>query len=848
MKSGKQRGGNGAAAAHGGSSQTLPGRSLWVYLVPVLVVAVVIVLLLAAVGQQQVRAGQQATAERGMRQMAELLASQVAGTIDNARVVLQVMAADPRVAAALAADEPARTALAAELQNGVSQWLQLRLLPLDWDRPESTGAAPMGYAGVDLVRRAASGRQPDAEVHQLKSRKPYVALAMPAKVGDQPAGVLFAALPLSLITSTVDAVQLSLPGRAWLTQRSGGKQVALGVDAEPEGQADGTVEVPGTILGVTYRADPAGDATGLLLVLSLTAVGIVVLILVGVLQWRRLAADLRTDMGTAVILGEAIHKEQGMGAPTARLRSTADALMLLAKLTQTPRNGPKPKAGATEKPAMKTTKPVESLAGRAAQDAVKVEEVDENGDKLSEPVVADQELLLPERVFRAYDIRGLAGDEINPGNVTLLGQALGSLVQERGGSNLVVARDARISSRELATALIDGIVASGTDVIDLGAVPTPLLYFARQLLKADGAVMVTGSHNPPEYNGFKIQLGDDMLAEGELAALRARMAEGNLVRGHGASESRDLQAEYVQAIVGDMAFSRDLRVVIDAGNGIAGPLAVRLFETLGCEVIPLYCDPDGSFPNHHPDPSQPENLTDLVEAVRSNRADLGIAFDGDGDRVALVDNDGHPVWPDQLLMLLAADVLIRHPGADIIYDVKSSRHLASYILANGGRPIMWKSGHSRMKAKLRETGALLAGEFAGHYYIKERWYGFDDGLYTAARALEILSADAQSAADVFAALPVSPATPELVLTLEEGRNVAIMRALAAQAEFPAAKVLDIDGVRVEFDDGWGLVRASNTTPALVFRFEAQDETALERIQGEFRRLLAAVDPNLQPPF
>jgi phosphomannomutase/phosphoglucomutase len=360
--------------------------------------------------------------------------------------------------------------------------------------------------------------------------------------------------------------------------------------------------------------------------------------------------------------------------------------------------------------------------------------------------------------------------------------------------------------------------------------------------------MVTGSHNPPEYNGFKIQIGDEILSGDALRAVREKMSGEDLLRGTGSYKENDIAGRYIAHVTGDVALNRPLKVVVDAGNGIAGPIAQRLFEALDCEVIPLFCEPDGNFPNHHPDPGQPENLEALGLEVQAQEADLGIALDGDGDRVGVVDDSGAIVSPDRILMLLAADVLIRHPGADVIYDVKGSRHLAGYVLSNGGRPIMWKSGHARMRAKLHETGALLAGEFSGHFYIKERWYGFDDGTYAAARVMEILSAEMRAAKEIFDELPSSPATPEYSLPLDEGLNSTLMSSITAKADFSDAKVVELDGLRVEFADGWGLVRASNSMPSLVFRFEADDLGALERIKESFRSLLKSVDPALVAPF
>jgi phosphomannomutase/phosphoglucomutase len=422
------------------------------------------------------------------------------------------------------------------------------------------------------------------------------------------------------------------------------------------------------------------------------------------------------------------------------------------------------------------------------------------------------------------------------------------LVQEQGGSQVAVGHDARVSSPSLVEALTNGLTGSGCDVLDIGQAPTPLLYFALHSQPVQAGVMVTGSHNPTEYNGFKIVIGERVLDGAELLQLRERMQEGVFNHGSGQVERVDLFGDYIEAVNREVQLARPLKVVVDAGNGVAGELAIGVLEALGCEVVPLFCEPDGSFPNHHPDPGQPDNLSALMLEVQAQAADIGVAFDGDGDRLGVVDNTGQLIWPDRVLMLLASDILGRHPGVDILYDVKSSRHLASFVLSHGGRPIMWQSGHSRMRAKMLETGALLGGEFSGHLFVKERWYGFDDAIYATARVLEILALDSRPADALFAEIPDSPATPEYQMMLDEGQSADLMRALDAHKVFDDARLVELDGLRVEFADGWGLIRPSNTTPALTFRFEADSEGALEQIKARFRDLLRRAAPDMQAPF
>lgn len=451
-------------------------------------------------------------------------------------------------------------------------------------------------------------------------------------------------------------------------------------------------------------------------------------------------------------------------------------------------------------------------------------------------------------IFRAYDIRGVVGEGLTEDVVREIGRAVGSAAAAKNERRVIVARDGRLSSPLLCAALVEGLRASGRDVIDLGLVPTPVLYFGAQVLDSRSGVMITGSHNPANYNGLKIVVGGSTLSGDEIQDLRRRIETEDYVVGAGSLEAIDIGSRYVDRITSDVKLARPLRVAIDCGNGAASLLAPRLLRALGCELIELYCEVDGTFPNHHPDPSKPENLKTLIETVRSEQADVGMAFDGDGDRLGIVDSAGNVIWPDRQMMLFAADVLSRQPGADIIFDVKCTRHLATEIARHGGKPLMWKTGHSLVKAKIKETGAPLAGEMSGHIFFKERWYGFDDGLYAAARMAEILSHDCRPTADVFAALPDSVNTPELNVTLAEGENFLYIEELQKRADFPGATITSIDGLRVDFPDGFGLVRASNTTPSLVIRFEADDESALARIQAGFRSLMLKVKPGLILPF
>ncbi|SFW67409.1 phosphomannomutase/phosphoglucomutase [Luteibacter sp. UNCMF366Tsu5.1] len=456
-------------------------------------------------------------------------------------------------------------------------------------------------------------------------------------------------------------------------------------------------------------------------------------------------------------------------------------------------------------------------------------------------------------IFRAYDIRGVVGTALTADVAHRIGQAVGARMLESGLREIVVGRDGRLSGPELANALSDGLRAAGIDVIDLGMVPTPLVYFAAYHFGTGCGIAVTGSHNPPDHNGFKIVIGGETLAEEAIADLYRRIAEDRLPSdGGGTWREQSIVEAYVSRVAGDVAAERRLKVVVDAGNGAAGAVAPRVLEDIGCEVIPLYCDVDGHFPNHHPDPSDPRNLADLIAAVHTIGADIGVAFDGDGDRLGVVTQAGEIIYPDRLLMLFAQDVLARNPGATVIYDVKCTGHLRPVIQQAAGVPLMWRTGHSLIKAKMRETGAALAGEMSGHFFFADnnRWYGFDDGIYAAARLLEIVAGDVEerSVTELFDSLPKSVSTPELRLPMAEGAHLRFMDAFRASATFDDARVTTIDGIRADWPDGWGLVRASNTSPALIFRFDADNGRSLERVKQAFRERLLAVDGHLVLPF
>lgn len=455
---------------------------------------------------------------------------------------------------------------------------------------------------------------------------------------------------------------------------------------------------------------------------------------------------------------------------------------------------------------------------------------------------------IPKEIFKAYDIRGIVGKTLTPEIVELIGQAIGSEAQARKQSKIVVGYDGRLSGPELAGALAKGIMKAGIDVVNVGCVATPMVYFAAVQLGTNCGVMVTGSHNPPDYNGLKMVLAGETLSGDTIQSLRLRIEENNFTSGQGSLSQHDIAPEYQARIVSDIKLARPMKIIVDCGNGVPGAFAPKLYQALGCTTQDLFCEVDGNFPNHHPDPSVPENLADVIEALKTSDAEIGLAFDGDGDRLGVVTKDGKIIYPDRQLMLFAEDVLTRVPGATIIFDVKSTRNLTPWIKARGGVPLLWKTGHSLVKAKMKETGAALAGEMSGHVFFKERWFGFDDGLYSGARLLEILSRFDDPSA-VLNALPDSASTPEQHINMKEGEPHALIAKLQATATFAGAdQVITIDGLRVEYPDGFGLMRPSNTTPVIVLRFEADSEEALKRIQAQFKTVILSEAPDAKLPF
>lgn len=666
-----------------------------------------------------------------------------------------------------------------------------QVLPADL---EAAYAAPVdfGFSKLALLEAALSENKPVARVVR-EGKQSQLGLAAPA--GD---GVAYLVVPLTVLTRSLE--QAAVPAQGYVAIRQGGYTVSEAGDHSLTSGAESLARPIGETGMRVVAAVPDGTESpmGLGAIPSLVAAALsgVLAVLTLLIARGRLNLDPRAKHASATddnepTLVQALQREPLPNAP-AREITNKDAGIV------TPSN-----------------KHIEVDAG----------------------------------IFRAYDIRGVVGETLSVEVAERIGQAIGTVLEEQGLSDIVVGRDGRLSGPELSAGLIEGLRKAGRNVIDIGMAPTPVAYFAAYHLRTGSSVAVTGSHNPPDYNGFKIVVGGQTLSGDAITDLYARISESRLHQAAtpGTLQQREVDADYVQRIADDVQMERPLKVVVDAGNGVAGDIAPRLLEAIGAEVIPLYCEVDGTFPNHHPDPSEPHNLEDLIQTVKRFDADIGLAFDGDGDRLGVVTKEGEIIFPDRLLMLFAADVLERNPGALVIYDVKCTGKLQGWILSHGGTPLMWQTGHSLIKAKMRETGAELAGEMSGHFFFQERWYGFDDGLYSAARLLEILASRAETPSEVLNALPNALSTPEIKVPVSGSPHEIVAR-FVASAQFEGARLTTIDGLRADWEDGWGLVRASNTTPILVLRFEADNKEALARIRDEFRAHLSKVAPEITVTF
>ncbi|MFT4580582.1 MAG: phosphomannomutase/phosphoglucomutase [Gammaproteobacteria bacterium] len=780
----------------------------------------------------------------------EILARQLGAVFEPQRLKLRSLAQKPSVVAALSAAKSTREEIAAVEQAEIPGALRLRMLPPGADHIDPNSTPPLTFASVDMLQSAGQSESDvDIELHLSGTSNEHLVLIQRVPLTGPLVGFLHLSLDPSLIRQALSNNSLA-PGAIEVRQ-----PVAK---APPlvlaKGGSAGSSSVPASIAGingtrwvVSYSHDgPDGGVSSLGRILS-TVLGLLALVVLAILGFTFLRTRTTKSSTPSGITYQGAIKAilEGSHPGLEKLLPGAGGIVPFAAQAAATSQG-------LQGDDMTTFTSPSSIDGDTTIPGVfdiTAPDLDLSGIEVTEEPVAGAASIDP-RIFRNYDIRGIVGESLSVEAVYDIGRALGSEAAARGQQTVITARDGRNSSQELRDALIEGLRDSGRDVLDIGLTPTPVLYFATHYLDTHSGVMITGSHNPPEYNGLKIVLDGESLSGDAIQALRQRIEDQDFVSGEGTMQTTEIIPDYIRRISEEIpvTLGNALKVVVDCGNSVPGIVAPHILRAIGHDVIELYCDIDGNFPHHHPDPSQEENLQDLINMVLEEDADVGLAFDGDGDRLGVVDSQGNIIWPDKQMILFARDVLSRNPGAKIVYDVKCSKLLADDIRTNGGEPIMAGTGRTLIKTTMEDTGALLGGEMSGHIFFKERWYGFDDALYCAARLLEILVNADESPDEVFAALPGGIATPELRLDMPEEQHAGFMQRVLEEASFSEAEITTIDGLRVDFVDGWGLVRASNTTPCLVLRFEGNDEAALEEVKNKFRALLLKLDGSLDLPF
>ena len=739
-------------------------------------------------------------------------------------------------------DAAGSRALARRLEKQLGGVARVIVVPAGWTDEQVLAAVDGSFAAADKFQQVLDGteRSP-AEVIPDHQGKHHLTVAGPVVRQGRTVAVLFLEFPVEPLRQKIQALQLEEGGVSLEQTFADGSMVLASSGEEIGKNADGIQPVPDTFWQVRFKA-PANAGLAWSDLALLVGAGALLMLGVTFLGYLALARVMRKDMDLMVALVDATLKQQGAPRLKPHLKEAAPAMDLLIRYAQATWD--------------KNRIAARSLAdGEAPAGGMEVEEVPAGqADHAGVPGGRNKQAALPEEklpvaIFRPNVIRGRAEDQITEELARALGMALGSMILDSGERMILLARDNRPHSDAYAGALAAGVLTTGCDVLDLGEVPLPVLNYALRNGPTTSGVMVTGGHNLALANGFKIYQETRPFQEQAYLELRQRVIEGNFRSGAGRLDRHDFTQEYIERLTADVQLVEPLKLVVDGANGVAGPLAVRLFEAMGCEVVPLNCEPDGNFPNHPPDPADPAALQSLMSQVRTSGAQLGLALDGDGDALGVVDDQGRPVASDRLLMLLAEDVIRRNPGADVIYDVAASAQIPEFVLSNGGRPIMWKSGHARIQAQLAESGALMAGETTGHFYFNDRWCGCDDAFYAAARLMEILSLSGLSLSEMLQPTATDlVSTPLMRLPLPPGGADKVLAQLTARGDYDGADAVTIDGLRLEYADGWGMVRASGTESALVFRFEGQDEAALAAVQQRIRAYLAEVVPDAALPF
>ena len=781
----------------------------------------------------QARAASQRLAE--LQAEATTLAAKLSGVMAPALAMADALAARPEAAAALASGDP--DAASRALRPSDPEVLALRLVRRGEMKTDPDATPPFTYASLELLLKAEREARPPG-AHWMFPDTPgeHVALARKVPPNGETIGFIHLALTAAPIRTQLQSLLAGQRAAAIsLTQPvDGAPALVIAAVGTFQSGAPNTFSLP--VAGTPWQltVNPPD------LRIQFDYLRMVILPLLGILLVGVLGLQIRTQR-RRVPASPTVYQGAIRGVMAGELPA------IEALLPDTVREG---------RPSARRLPPALATASSAPLQASESTVMMKASDFMapppdSAPVPAPSPGQIDPGLFRSYDIRGVVGRSLNPAAVRLIGLAFGAEAGARGQQTVVVARDGRASSVALSDALVEGLRAAGRDVLDIGLAPSPVLYFATHYLATRTGVMITGSHNPPEYNGLKLVLDGETLAGDAIQAIRARIEKGAWTEGQaGQYQPVEILADYIRRVSEDIpvCLGKPLRIVVDGGNAVSGLIAPDVLRALGHDVIELFCDVDATFPNHHPDPSQPANLADLIAMVKHEHADIGFAFDGDGDRLGVVDSAGGILWPDRQLMLFAREILARHPRTPIVYDVKCSHLLARFIREHGGEPVMARSGHSLIKQRMQEEDALLAGDLSGHLFFRDRWYGFDDAIYAAARIAEILVARGTGSAELFAGLPAAHSTPELRLPMPESAHRAFMQRLRAALDFPDGALTDIDGIRVDFARGWGLIRPSNTTPCLTLRFEGDDEPALADVQQRFRVWLLAVEPSLELPF
>jgi len=753
---------------------------------------------------------------------------------------------------------------AAKLEKFLPQIMKLRLLPAEVNEVDESTIPFMGNADLIMVQQTLLNSQPATVQGQGEHR--HLAMTAVVKSHDRPIGVVLASFEFDFLGHILKQFYLS---KGFLELKQGRIALATQGQKSPQDEQEHHDKIPNTAWAVYYWTENYQATNHLGLVLGVVMIPALLACLLFFAGYRRISYILRQDQSSILNAFKDLMAGKNVGSYPITLdemKSMTANLMQFKRVLDSEDSGLSIEQTETE---------IDDFFDESNDidfADINIDFQEETKDFTeTQQEIKTRPITLPDTsktnaftepspfatekpqdtIFKAYDIRGIVGKTLTKEVVFNLGKAIASEAKEQGVTSIVVGRDGRHSSAALAESLTKGIITTGINILDIGLVPSPVVYFVAHHTEGKSAVVVTGSHNPADYNGLKIVIKGDSLADDKIQALRQRIEDNRYETGEMGSIEQNTRYinEYIGTVADDIHIVRPMKVVVDSGNGSTGEIAPTLLKTIGCEVIELFCEIDGDFPNHHPNPTHPDNMNDLVTAVKHYEADLGVAFDGDGDRLGVVDNKGKIIWPDRFLMLFAKDVLATKPGADIIYDVKCTQHLKTFISQQGGHPLMWKTGHSLIKAKIKQTAAQLAGEMSGHIFFNDRWFGFDDALYASVRLIEILSADTRPSHEVFADLPEGINTPEISLPVAEGENKPLLKQLIAlSSHLDNAQIVTLDGLRAEFPDGWGMVRASNTMPELVFRFEGETQEALIRIQQLFKELLIKVNPDLKIPF